>query len=251
MILGIGFIMIAGICPVAISQVQSTNDESVAAVLARNGTAMLAQSVPWKSLVQTDGAMLTLQSLPPAAAQAVNGNLICQSDPRYAWIPLIRYQGLDYPAQIVLIVVRNQDGRAFGNADLVGPDPATSDPATLEPRVVDVALTDGGNGPDTVEFEPTYNAGAAAPGAYLVIGTDRASGMNNGHIYRLGNQIDAAGLKWELSPGNDLPNRDFEVFGARAYIVGRPLADPTKPNGGFRGPAQDVAVYSAYVSPRR
>src|ERR1700722_4164861 len=52
MILGIGFIMIAGIFPVAIHQTQSNGDETIAATTARQGAAIIASMPNPAALMQ-------------------------------------------------------------------------------------------------------------------------------------------------------------------------------------------------------
>src|SRR4051812_48286821 len=50
MILGVGFIMIAGVFPVAISQTQTSGEETVGSAVGRSGAGYMA-SIPFSSLV--------------------------------------------------------------------------------------------------------------------------------------------------------------------------------------------------------
>lgn len=250
MILGIGFIMVAGIFPVSIQQVGTTVDETNAAMIARGASARLSKLIAWNTLTPTDGAMVKLSQLSPDAWERVKGELIWEADPRYAWIPLVKFDGGDRPAQVTIIVIRNRTGRAFDQRDLIQANPASNRPAALEPRTVTVTLTEGGNGPDIAEFAPSSDVAAAVPGAYLIIGSDRSTGASSGHAYRLGNRLDDAGLKWELMPGSDLSGPDEELLAARAYLVGRAEETSGSITPIYSGAGQDVAVFTTLISGR-
>lgn len=249
MILGIGFILIAGVFPVAIQQVESNADDTTAAMAGRGALASLAAAMPWSEMNPTDGALLSVKQVSPATWKRVAGDLVYGGDPRYACLPFVKYDGPQKPAQLTVLVVRNREGRAYTQADLSNPDASSDAPAKLEPRAVTISLTaaaNGGPATDVVEFEDSPAARAAVPGAFLIIGTDQATGTSNGRWYQLGNPIGGNGLKWELAPSSSLGGPDYEVFAARAFLVGR------SPEGSdaYAGPAQDVTVYTTFVSPR-
>ena len=102
MILGIGFIMIAGIFPVAINQTQSNGDETIAATTARQGAAIIASMPNTAALMVSDG---TVHRFGPSGLTAsvsgvgtssdpdmalwnqLNGAQVLSEDPRYAWVP--------------------------------------------------------------------------------------------------------------------------------------------------------------------
>src|SRR4051812_13587494 len=125
MILGIGFIMIAGIFPVAISQTAATQDETIAATLGRNGigvmsnlpagarTWYLSDITNWPKVNRLEGALYTL----------VKGNQILREDPRYAFIPLLLCyrdaSGQPAPtAQAIIVPVQVRGRSQFNSTDL-------------------------------------------------------------------------------------------------------------------------------------
>mgnify|MGYP000082518661 CR=1 FL=1 len=101
-----------------------------------------------------------------------------------------------------------------------------------------------------------------------------AGGLANGRIYRVGNRrLDLGPNTFELMPGWDMssgpgsggPGADLlwgteddnqnipiipgrRAYNGRAYILGRAYKDPSRPQDGFEGPAQDVAVFTTHVS---
>src|SRR5687767_12499220 len=95
MILGIGFIMVAAIFPVALSQVKSNNEESGAARVARSVLPVLeelgrmepieypADDTTMPILPATNNIVVPL---PQVAMESVTGNQIITSDNRNAWV---------------------------------------------------------------------------------------------------------------------------------------------------------------------
>ncbi len=99
MVLGIGFIMIAAIFPVAIKQTQATSEETNAATIAKGG-------VDYFEKIATNAVMPTTTSNPGPGMvvaadsstgggntsfwSALEGNMILPSDPRYAWVPMYK-----------------------------------------------------------------------------------------------------------------------------------------------------------------
>ncbi|HEX8915141.1 MAG TPA: hypothetical protein VF796_22510 [Humisphaera sp.] len=243
MILGIGFVMIAGVFPVSLRNIADTADETNATAVARGASARLATVVPWADVAPTDGAVVSLRQASPGAWRQVAGEFVWNADPRYAWVPLVRFAGVGEPAQAVIVVLRSRDGRRLGPGDLVSPDPASGAPPVLEPLTVTVTLTDGGQAPDTVEFDEAdaRAAVAAGTGALLVVSSDQGDGRSNGRGLRLGRPLDDAGRRWELQPGSDLAGPQDEAVSARAYLVGRDGLD--------RG-VDAVAAYTTMFVPR-
>ena len=111
-VLGIGFIMLAAMFPVAIQQNASTNEETTAASIARGAAQYISTIADRHTMRPTDAGVttnpppmapftgiLTTGTLPlPPVAQTiapadvgswndVKGNLILPSDPRYAYVP--------------------------------------------------------------------------------------------------------------------------------------------------------------------
>src|SRR5439155_25661815 len=98
MILGIGFIMIAGIFPVAISQTASSQEETIGAASVNGAVAALAK-MPYPSSLTANDQVIRLTDDATSSATAptwkqLKGNQILQ-DPRYAWVPLLKRDKLD------------------------------------------------------------------------------------------------------------------------------------------------------------
>ena len=222
-ILGVGFIMIAGLFPVAIRQSKSTVDETSAAAFARvaandmtlmatdtslpmagTGTASLqAIGIPLRSSTGAD----TLQST--QLWESVRGNIISATDPRYAWVPFY-FRGLDpfnkkLPyAQLILICVQATNKPIFTDADVRPNVPITVTPvprANLRGRPVRATIINSPSpDPDFIGFGPELKANfdstfpnavnAVAEGCFVIIrGGDAAAPSNpalNGRIYRVG-----------------------------------------------------------------
>src|SRR5436305_3589125 len=103
-ILGVGFIMIAALFPVALRQTKSNGDETIAASQARGGTNVVAAIADNSSLLgNATGSAVTFPTFgsdpscgtftpQPTASFAVwqklKGSLISGDDPRYAWVPI-------------------------------------------------------------------------------------------------------------------------------------------------------------------
>ncbi len=222
MILGIGFIMISAIFPVAIQQTQSSTDDVTAAAVARQAVNCLAAVASDTTMPGTGVNVTPVLSSTPLW-NAINGNLILSSDPRYAWTALYRRDNSRPPyAQVFVIVARVRTGSSFTDPTI----PLTN----LACRNITVTLADGGTAsPDTATISGA-GANAVAEGTFIV--------LDNGRIYRVGNQ---SGTSWELMPGYDIADATTEnVNGATAYILGR-----TAP--AYDGPAQDIAVYSTFI----
>jgi hypothetical protein len=213
------------------------------------------------------------------------GNYIDPNNPRIAWVPLYRRgvgaDGTPEPyAEVIIIVMQSRNRPQYtatpqpitGNkywSDLA-PEPTFNFPAaTLEPSQTEVALTyDFSKNTGVMSFPLLAGQASArpAPGAYVVISEDNSSGSlkgkSNGRIYQLGNPINEANQVWSLTPGADMirqgaPSDDNDLAGgskpALAYIVGRGYTDlsqkfdDTKPESGYSGSAQDIAVYTGFI----
>ena len=271
MILGIGFIMIAAIFPVAIQQGQATLDQNAGQATMQIGMQYL-QSIPAASIPPTPtGTPDAMVAYSAGVFASVHGNRIIGTDPRFAWVPLCRRQSATDPAYLYVIAIQSRNQTTYKVTDLSA--------AGLAPRNVPVALQDGGSDPDRITFAIDVGSDetgrlVAATGAYVIIADDRGLGTANGvgcangRYYRLGNPIDAANGVWELAPGNDLPLPPPTPPGAtfslvptnlgdvttypRAFIVGRGLRDPSAPfdatSNPYEGPAQDVVMATGSVN---
>ena len=224
MILGIGFIMIAGIFPVAISQAQGTADETISASVARgaveymaksiNGTPGLAASIKPDDVVHPfDGTMGAL----------VRGNQILPEDPRYGFVPFYRRSMNNSDPtnpqaanslQVIVIAVRAKNHAAYTAADLAS--------GALQGKPITATFTPDNNidNPDTVTFDTSSPfLAAAAPGAFVVIGSDKKNSAANGWVFRLGNAVNTT--TWELAPGNDMKGLPYKPASADVFIVGQ------------------------------
>jgi hypothetical protein len=156
-ILGIGFIMIAGTFPVTLSQVKLTVDEAAAAGIAQSAQAYL-QSIATRELpirFPNDNEAVDLKSAAPASAsmfpptnplnstpppiyltgqpaqvapinlqlpilwESVKGQMIYPQDPRYAWVALYQRNAGASQARIFLFVVQNRTNNPYRAADLM------------------------------------------------------------------------------------------------------------------------------------
>jgi prepilin-type N-terminal cleavage/methylation domain-containing protein len=265
-LLGVGFIMLAAMFPVAIQQSKSNVDESEAASIAR-GMANVAQQLgqyttstnlfkPTGTLVysiadpQYDGTNKLLDSY--NLWKSLSGDLINANDPRYASVLLYKRAANSYSAQLFVFVTQVRTRSQYSQAqDFNVAAPATY--CNLQARGVNVSIADGT--PDTI----TFNGGdfnAVAEGCYVVIANDTgSSGWMNGRVYRVGSYV--GGTTWQLMPGNDFQadagpdgvssTSDDVTFitNADAFVVGRDIT-----TGSYEGPAQDVAFYTTYISVR-
>lgn len=245
-ILGVGMVMIAGMFPVAIRMTQATRDDTVAATIVRSAAEELGGMLT-DDLVEASGG--AVRPFTGRAWDAIRGNVILNSDPRFAWVPLYRRSNDAMTAQLFLIAVKSRGPSHYGTIDLLGdPDGISGAPANLEPRGIDVEFLPGGADPDVVRIDPSQHyAGAAAEGAFVILANDQLTGTFNGHVYRLGTAKDPSAGLWYLQPGYDLKKDARRPRVGHAFIVGRGYADPAHPELGFQGEAQDLAFFTMIV----
>ncbi len=115
---------------------------------------------------------------------------------------------------------------------------------------------------DTVTFTDVAGGtasflGAVAEGTFVVVANDTTTpgqqattGNANGWIYRVGNFLSNTAISstWELAPGNDMYDAVYKPASAQTWVVGRGYDNPTSNNGVYSGPAQDIAVYTTFVT---
>lgn len=225
-VLGIGFIMIAAMFPVAISQQQSTQQESNAAELARSAFARIG-GVAYTNMVGVTPAAVEDQNMPPtenplapddrapfvpfdklettAATDperfhgrfhALSGDLILAGDRRYAFVPFYQREHDSNNATIIVVLTRVRARSTYDSTDVN----AAGRP-NLMPRPVKINVTNVLNGTDTIEIEDATGAFALAGGAqavaegsYVIVsrdparGPDKPVGTYNGYIFRVGLQ---------------------------------------------------------------
>jgi type II secretory pathway pseudopilin PulG len=254
MVLGVGFIMVAAIFPVAIQQSKMTVDETTVAAIARQATATLqslAAGPNGNTLFPITGGVMTPIGPGHPAWAAVSGNLILSSDPRYAWVAYYRRDvditNTPRPYMKVVIVGLEAKARepyraAVDLQELGGPGTG----AHLQPRAITAELHAGG-----VLFDSSSpvveTIGEGAFVTVLGVASTNAASLV-GQVARLGVRradLDTgSGRAWELAPGNELtiPGAVTPPVGFGAGVLGRNWDGST-----FSGPVQDVMAYVTYV----
>jgi hypothetical protein len=182
MVLGVGFIMIAAIFPVAIRQAQGTVEETATARVLVNARTQLGSRIvfddinDFTGLAGAPGVYLAARDprrppTPPGTDfwELAKGSFIDSSDPRFAWTFLYRRDrlatGTQLPPTILYVAttVRNrptydaQDLFRFQNPTTVDDTDESLPWATLQPKLVRVILIDNGT-TDTVEVLPAQSA---------------------------------------------------------------------------------------------
>jgi type II secretory pathway pseudopilin PulG len=301
MILGIGFIMVAAIFPVAIQQAQSSTEETTAAAVGRTAATVLEQVASNSTMPATNNVFVGPDydgdgANPPndtdgfSLAMALRGSLVMTGDSRYAWVPLYRRGGdPSFPAtwsrvaQVIMIPVLSRNESEFSK---VKPDVFQRKTGVVGTAGILANFYDGQNGaPDTVQFRS--NPDIASEGAYVIVADARRPGRAGwnqrvapelqGRIYRLGSRTAADPNTWELMPGFDLEPIRVDANGSRTdgaapnpkdgketvipgtvdfsdvmvFVVGRGV-DPNSTGGNPArlGPAQDVTVYTTFITVR-
>jgi hypothetical protein len=267
LILGVGFIMIAAIFPVALQQTQSSIDETTAADLARSAVSTLSAikftAMGLSPTTCPSGQLAPMFSLHDADQtltlwRAIRGSVISTADPRYAWVAFYSWPSGSQFAKFVIITTRVRNRPSYDEyhdvvrySNGIVADTASSSPATLEGQSVSFTITPG-TPAGTYQVSFASAEPAAMPLAYLVVSSDTTN-TANGFVFRLGNLVPgSSSATWQLIPGDDLSG----LTGALAsgvtgtgYIVGRGLTDPTEPTtSGYDGPAQDVAAYTTFIT---
>jgi type II secretory pathway pseudopilin PulG len=211
----------------------------------------------------------------------IRGNEVLDNDPRFGWTILYRRDGdpnlppsyWSQSIQLYIIVAQARGRNLFdvGVNSAVGIDTgqywkdfATKKPpfteaystANLYPRIVEVRVTNNyqntgqpdGPGPDALRLRANLydTEDSVTAGCYVVM-------QQSGKVYQLGNAGAADGQgnpMWEMLPGNDMiDSTENSPTGGwdRAYVLGRER-DPTINPPAFKGPAQDIYLYTAIVS---
>jgi prepilin-type N-terminal cleavage/methylation domain-containing protein len=281
LILGIGFILIAAIFPVALRQTQATSEETVAATIAKGGVSYMAKYnsqaywyapalVPPATTATPDGMV---HPIGPGAftsdstATVVNttlwplvcGNLILPSDSRYAWVPMYRQMSGQPYVQIILIGVQARNRSFYDSNDLAT---RSDGGVSLEARPLTAQFSAVGTTPNTVTLTSPNNlfATAAAPGAYIVVSNDNSASTNgttNGWMYRLGNLVSTTGSGtstssvFQLAPGNDMTSSTSQPSPTQTVtvlMVGAGYDNATATTTTYSGPVQDVANYTTFIT---
>jgi prepilin-type N-terminal cleavage/methylation domain-containing protein len=276
MILGIGFIMIAGVFPVAIAQTAATQEETVGATTARGAAATCATATSLRSLIPNDGVVHRLTD--EVGWTFIKGNQILPENPRFGWVAMIKrdredsfHQAPSY-AEVIVVPVQVRGRGAFDQRDLAQGGATTGAYATLMPLPIQVKVTEGSannslNFADRCVITGGIGAGAAVTGAVIVLQggpngsqVDTAKRDVAGRIYRLGNPVTGLTNTWELMPGNDMTlsyGPDGKVGGGDdqeetttspvdAWIVGQGL-NYAVPGLNFEGGNMATGAYTTYI----
>jgi len=232
MILGIGFIMVAAMFPVAIQQAKNNSEESNGASVSRGGANYLEriannETMPptWNTVVAAEYNAALASATPPdnlTIASVLRGSLILPTDSRVAWVPFYRRAGNPDDintwspyAQVFMLPVYVRSQSEYKSAPVVAQQGLPTNPNGLP--IIQASVTNGINGaPDVITFRGQQQV--ASEGAYVIIadarqGTDPTTDWNrvvapdlHGRIYRLGNSTTAGPRGqsgWELMPGYD------------------------------------------------
>ena len=301
MILGIGFILVAAMFPAAIKQTQSTVEDSAGSAvwisthrkfiqLAKNPILPLPPANPKKILdkfmlasgaVQGGSIVYSFHDarlLPGVRANlwaVACGNLIVDSDRRYACVPFFRREK-NYPpdpnsptgaseVQMFFVPVHVRNKPEYDRGDINSTSTAMSN---LDPTLFNINVNAGGGGLPIITLNNIYDfdrtlsnsKGAvtedspAGVGAYVLISectTGNPKLLKNGQIYRLGARVDPADpTRYFIAPdsqgANDVYNGVFN-YTADAFIVGRGISTPPAVSM-FDGPPQDLGVFPAPIN---
>lgn len=243
MLLGIGFIMVAAIFPVAIQQQQATVEATSGKEVARNGAALLygsqymtaaalpptrtsASGTPSPSpcVYSFYDSRISATGIAPQPANttalwdSIKGSLIVHGNERRAFVALYSRDLASNFAKVYVFAVECRNASQFVNNDVYLPSAGSPAP-NLAARKVDVTVTEIANAQDqiTISSAGSNNYLAAVEGAYVIISDDaqvdnlataaiNEQGSANGRIARLGNLVasTATSVTYELAPGSDL-----------------------------------------------
>jgi type II secretory pathway pseudopilin PulG len=281
-LLGLGFIMVAAIFPVAIRQSQANMEDTAGVSIGKAAAAVVTQqglfvdpATPPLDLPATQaapGAPVLVNRFDATVLVAFNkmaGNLINQADPRYAWVPVayrrpVNAAGMPAKhAEIFVLAVQARNRPIYDGNDVAG--------FTFITKQVSFYLTEMDTaGADLLTFTDnpgtlnhTADVAAAGEGTYVLVGNDQlpagapGAGIPNGRFYRLGaKRTDLGPGVWELAPGSEMtvtrtPGPDGIVGNADdteqcENIPARALS-PTPPTSG--APAIGFIVGRGYVNP--
>src|SRR6267142_1810707 len=188
-LLGIGFIMLAGMFPVAIQQTQTNVEESTGSTIVQAARHYLEQTMtvddmlPTGNLDPTKGPVVSPRFLRlseyhdvPTGNPLLNGYLwekvrggfILSQDPRYAWTALYKRNPGDNFAHVIIFALQARNYSTYDSNDTVRYPVAGSGPllASLEPRFIHAYLSDGGRPgeADIIEFFGIGNDGLIRDG---------------------------------------------------------------------------------------
>lgn len=253
MILGIGFIMVAAIFPVAIQQSRSSVEETISVGIAKSALATIEVNATEANLPATDedgppadldnAVIAPFGPTSPAGQpgdaiwKVIKGDTISRLDERFGFAALYRRVPTQKVAQVFIIPMQVQNRSRYNS------DPSTGDipRETFVPLRVNVTLYDNGAFGDRLVFDPADHYNAAAEGAVVIIGGASGSAKHlNGRILRLGRRIDP--MTWELDVSSGIDATYPSPI--PAYLVGRGI-DPV--TNAYTGANQAISVMTTIV----
>ena len=227
MILGVGFIMVAAIFPVAIQQARTSTEETVSAAASRGGANYFEKIATNNIMPATDNVVVgpdyDVDGDRLTVSTSLRGSLVLPSDPRVAWVPFYRRAGIPEPdklatwaayAQVIMVPVHVRNASQYVNPAGLNMAPGVIQTAKGGADITATIANGAAGGPDVIEF--TKHPQVASEGAYVIIADARKgdpvgdaviANDLHGRIYRLGNpdpndpRVPPA--RWELMPGSD------------------------------------------------
>lgn len=238
-LLGVGFIMLAGIFPVAIRQSQTSADETTSAAIARLATDTL-QNVLNQSNTPVTGN--EFRALPTATLNQVRQNQVLSTDRRFAWVPIYRRLASANYAEVIVIAARVRTRDAYVRAPFL----VAESPANTQALIEAEFTYDSGSGTSRVTL--SNDPGVAAEEAYVIVATpDGTNTQFVGRAYRLG--LNVGGSTWDLQPGAEYTGPNS--MSCKVFILGRGVADPSQSfdanTNPFIGLSQDIGIFTAIV----
>lgn len=270
-LLGIGFIMIAGIFPVAIQETQATANETQGMLLCRSALQQI-QGSSLGVIYASGGTGLALGATGSASMQSmtnsenVSTSVFFTENRIYCW-QAFYYRPTSAPtAQLFIIALRNP---YFINGYSSGGQLYSNPPLANSGIVKAINYNSPATGYSTIDFGATSSTTIAswipalATGTYIfVLGDTGASPHTSltGSIFRLGaNLSTSTEVEYELQPGWDLQNLNQATTTSNSVTIafyGRAgnayhnslYNSSTNPLGSTEwGPVMDCAVLSAYI----
>lgn len=240
-LLGIGFIMLAGIFPVAVQQTVTTAEETAANALAQRAVNQVAAIATSARFPSTGNRVEQVRK--NEVWDVLAGGMIDEKNPRYAWVPMYRRDGDNRYMQLIVVALQAQhDGQVFEVSKDFRRNVSSS---LVDPRPVKMRVIDAGNGVYEVSIGSAEKyRDACGEGAFLI-------DKNTGKYFRLGARVKDAD-RWTMAPGNDLGEEDVKDWLDKdrdALVIGRPFQyrDPAKLEPPFQGYVMDIGIYSTFI----
>ena len=275
MILGIGFIMVAAMFPVAIQQSQANVDQTTGRALA--ASAGLRALATMKTIIPADRNNITYKTctsgvsfergnllpvtytastpaVPPVTTTVylrdmLYGDMVVQSventqgDPRYGATFLYSYNGLTL--SIITVALRATNSGQLTLPAVYSYTSSTYDNPVIPFKIAKFIIPTAPGTPTQVQIDTSVGEGAQAAsaaieGAAIVI----KSGADGGNIIYLGSPVDGTTDTWELAPNS--ANVNTSATSVDAFLFGRLLQDPTKP---YSNDVTNPATYNPRTGP--